>query len=169
MIKLVIDEKLQEQLFSNILNETHRKTRLKNLVLYLKSFNFEHKEICKICRITKPTLTEYLLEFKDRGIDNFRTLKWKGQPSKLNDFKSLIDKEFESKPPKSVNEAQERIEKLTGIKRSPTQVRLFLKNLQYKYLKMGSIPGNGDGQDEQREETRDEFKKKNWNHAWKKL
>ena len=86
----------------------------------------------------------------------------------MNDFKSLIDKEFESKPPKSVNEAQERIEKLTGIKRSPTQVRLFLKNLQYKYLKMGSIPGNGDGQDEQREETRDEFKKKNWNPVWRK-
>jgi transposase len=168
MIKITIDQKIQEQLFSNILYEVHHKTRLKNFVLYMKSFDFEHKDICKICRITKPTLTEYLNEYKDKGIDNFKTLKWKGQPSKLNDFKSVIDKDFENNPPKTINESQERIEKLTGIKRSPTQVRLFLKGLKYKYLKMGSIPGNGDGQDEVREETRQEFKKKNWNHAWMK-
>lgn len=169
MIRLSIDKEQQDQLYTNILQENHHKTRLKNLVLYLKSFDYKHKDICQICRITKPTLTEYLFEFKENGIESFKTKKWKGQSSKLNEYKEIIDKDFEIHPPKSINEAQDRIEKLTNLKRSPTQVRVFMKKLNYKYLKMGSIPGNGDGQDEIREEKREEFKKKSLNHVWKKL
>jgi transposase len=93
-------------------------------------------------------------------VDSFKTIRWKGQSSKLNEYKDIIDKDFENNPPKSINEAQERIEKLTGIKRSPTQIQLFIKKLNYRYLKMGSIPGNGDGEDEKREEMREDFKKK---------
>ncbi len=168
MIQLIIGDEEQNLLYSNILNESHSKTRLKSLVVYLKSFDLKHKEICKICRITKPTLIEYLTEFNDKGVDSFKSLKWKGQSSKLNDYKEIVDKTFERDPPKSINEAQDRIEKLTGIKRSPTQIRMFLKKLKYKYLKTGSIPGNGDGQDETREEEREGFKKNNWSHVWKK-
>jgi len=168
MLNVAIDEKTQEQLFSNFLHEDHSKTRIKNLVLYLKSLDYRHQEICKVCKISRPTLTQYLTEYNEGGVETFKTLKWRGQPSKLNDFITVIDPDFEKNPPKTINEAQDRIEKLTGIKRSPTQIRLFLKKLNYKFLKMGSIPGNGDGQDEKREETREEFKKKNWSLAWRK-
>lgn len=169
MIQLNIGVKEQSLLYLNILNESHSKTRLKSLVLYLKSLDFQHQEIRKICRITKPTLIDYLTEYKEQGIDSFKSLKWKGQSSKLNDYAEIIDKEFEKEPPKSINEAQERIDHLTGIRRSPTQIRMFLKKMKYKYLKTGSIPGNGDGNDETREEKREDFKKKNWNPVWKKL
>jgi transposase len=40
-----------------------------------------------------------------------------------------IEKELDKHPPQSANEASARIEKLTGIKRSLTQVRAFLKGL----------------------------------------
>ena len=130
--------------------------------------NYPHHEICEVARITKPTLTAYLKEYQENGIESFDTKKWKGQKSKLLDYKDIIDKDFEINPPKTINEAQDRIEKLTGIKRSPSQIRAFLNKLNYKYLKMGSIPGNGDGEDEKREEMREEFKKKSWNHAWMK-
>jgi transposase len=166
MIKLIIEKEKQEMLYENFLTENHRKICLKNFVLYLKSFDYPHNEICKLAQISKPTLTEYLTEYKNNGIESFKIKKWKGQPSKLNDYIDIIDKDFEINPPKSINEAQERIEKLTGIKRSPTQIQIFIKKLNYKYLKMGSIPGNGDGNDEKREEIREEFKKKSWNHAW---
>ena len=168
MLKLTIEKEKQNLLYENILTENHRKTCLKNFVLYLKSYGYPHNEICKLAQITKPTLTEYLTEYQEKGIDSFKIKKWKGQPSKLNYYKDIIDKDFEINPPKSINEAQYRIEKLTGIKRSPTQIQIFIKKLNYKYLKMGSIPGNGDGEDEKREEIREEFKKKSWNHAWKK-
>jgi transposase len=168
MIRLPVEKEEQDMLYSNILNASHSKTRLKSLAVYLKSYGIQHKEICRICRITRPTLTEYLTEFKDRGIDDFKVLKWKGQSSKLNDYKEKIDHAFEKAPPQSINEACDRIEQLTGIRRSPTQIRMFLKKMNYKYLKTGSIPGNGDGQDEVREEERDSFKKNDWSHVWKK-
>lgn len=168
MIQLNIGEQEKNLLYFNFLNESHSKTRLKSLVLYLKSFDFQHKDIREICRITKPTLVDYLTEYKEKGIDSFKELNWKGQPSKLNDYKDIIDKEFAKDPPKSINEAQDRIDRLTGIRKSPTQIRIFLRKLKYKYLKTGSIPGNGDGNDETREEKREDFKKKNWNPVWKK-
>ena len=138
------------------------------LVLHLKGLDYPHKEICRICRISKPTLIKYFNEFTDEGISGIKKLKWKGQLSKLNEYKDLIDKDFENNPPKMITEAQDRIEKLTGIKRCPTQIQSFIKKLNYKFLKVGSIPGNGDGKDEQREEEREQFKKKSWNHYWKK-
>ena len=168
MIQVNIKEKEQTLLYTNILNEQHSKIRLKSLVVYLKSFGLKHKDICKICRITKPTLTEYLTEFIEEGVDSFKTLNWKGQPSKLNKYKEIIDKSFEKEPPQTINEAQDRIKKMTGIKRSPTQIRIFLKKLNYKYLKAGSVPGNGDGKDEKREKEREDFKKNSWSHVWKK-
>lgn len=168
MIRLVVEEEVQDMLYSNILHESHSKTRLKSLVVYLKSFGISHKEICQICRITKPTLVEYLTEFQDYGVDGLKVLKWKGQSSQLNNYKEMIDRAFEKEPPQSINEARDRIEELTGIRRSPTQIRIFLGKLNYKYLKTGSIPGNGDGQDEAREEERECFKKNNWNHVWKR-
>jgi len=107
MLKLTIEKEKQDLLYENILTENHRKTCLKNFVLYLKSFDYPHNEICRLAQITKPTLTEYLFEYQENGINGFKIRKWKGQPSKLNDYKDVIDKDFEKNPPKTINEAQD--------------------------------------------------------------
>ena len=41
------------------------------------------------------------------------------------------------------------IEALTGIRRSPTQVRLFLKHLGLRCLKVGLLPAKGDPQEQE--------------------
>ena len=46
------------------------------------------------------------------------------------------------------------IELLTGIKRSPTQVRKFLKSMGMRYLKVGQIPSKADP------ERQEEYQKK---------
>jgi hypothetical protein len=48
---------------------------------------------------------------------------------------------FKEHPPRSIAEAQAVIEKQTGLKRSPTQVRAFLKRLGFRCLKAGFVPG----------------------------
>lgn len=169
MIKINFTAENQDELFHNFIYEKHSKTRKKNFVLYLKSLKMKHNEIRHISRVSKPTLASYLKEYKNNGINSFKDLKWKGQASQLLDFKDLIETDFDKNPPKSTNEAQARIEKLTGIKRSPTQIREFMKKFDYKYLKIGSIPGNGKDDDSEKECERQEFKKKNWNHVWQKL
>ena len=167
MIHIEFQEQDIDRFYHNFLKENHHKIRLKNFALYLKCIGYSHNEINKLCRISKPTLATYIKEFKTEGFAGFEKLKWKGQKSELNSYIDIIDKDFELNPPKTVVEAQERIMKLTGIQRSPTQIRDFLRNkLKYRYLKTGSLPGNGKNDDDEKETERQDFKKKSSNHCW---
>jgi hypothetical protein len=47
-------------------------------------------------------------------------------------------------PPPTLNEAVAMLETLTGIRRSPTQVRLFLPHLGLHRRKGGVLPAKGD-------------------------
>lgn len=49
----------------------------------------------------------------------------------------------------SANEAKVRIEELTGISRSPTQVRTFMKHHGLRCIKTGHIPAKADAQKQQ--------------------
>lgn len=167
MIGLEFTEQDQERCFHNFLKADHHKIRLKNFVLYLKGLGFTHSDICELSRISRPTLASYLKEFKTGGFESFEQLNWNGQTSELNKFIKIIDEDFNRNPPKSITEAQQRIKDLTGICRSPTQIRAFLRNkLDYRYLKAGSLPGNGKNDDEEKEKERQDFVKKNSIHFW---
>ena len=64
--------------------------------------------------------------------------------SELESQRETLKKYFEKNPPATINEAVYRIEELTGIKRSPTQVRKFLKSMGMKCLKVVSLPSKAD-------------------------
>ncbi|NRB07913.1 MAG: hypothetical protein HRU34_12400 [Richelia sp.] len=48
---------------------------------------------------------------------------------------------FEKRPATSIAEASDAIEKITSIKRSPTQVREFFPRTGLRSLKVGYVPG----------------------------
>lgn len=121
----------------------HPKVQKKMEVLYLKSQGLPHKEIRRLCGISKTTLTTYLKQYQEGGLELLKDLDYKGQPSKLLDHASGLEQYFMKHPPRTAVEAQAVIEKLTGIKRSPTQVRSFLKRLGLRYRKVGFVPGKG--------------------------
>lgn len=58
---------------------------------------------------------------------------------------SIIES-FKQQPPASLSEASSRIEALTGIKRSITRVRVFIKRHGFGYRKMGHTPAKADTQ-----------------------
>lgn len=62
----------------------------------------------------------------------------------MNQHRETLEAEFKANPPRSINETIERLEQLTGIRRSPTQVRKFLKALGMKRRKVGHIPAKAD-------------------------
>jgi len=64
--------------------------------------------------------------------------------SELEQHSQSIFSHFDEHPIQSVNQAVAVIEELTGIKRSPTQIRQFLLRHGYKWRKMGQIPGKAD-------------------------
>jgi len=61
--------------------------------------------------------------------------------SELEDYCEQLKAEFEARPAKSINEAVQRIEELTGIRRSPTQVEQFLNVLSYRNYACHCGPG----------------------------
>src|SRR5256886_16541956 len=69
--------------------------------------------------------------------------------SLLSEQCETIEAHLWAHPPHTINEAISVIEALTGIRRSPTQVRLFLKHLGLRCLKLGLRPAQGDPQEQQ--------------------
>ena len=71
---------------------------------------------------------------------------------------------FQENAPLSIKEARGKIEELTGLKRSETQIRKFLTDVGISFRKVGVVPAKVDV-DVEKQET---FKKKNWNLDYKK-
>ena len=120
----------------------HPRVQRKMEVLYLKSQGLSHQEIRRLCRIgSKTTLVRYLREYEAGGIAALKQLNFKGSPSELNNHIESLSAHFAAHPPRTSAEAQSEIERLTGIKRSPTQIKAFLKRIGLKARKVGYVPG----------------------------
>jgi transposase len=110
-------------------------------VVYLKSQGLPHQEIARLCRISRQTLVTILHLYQEGGIERLKQFHFAGQKSALNAHQSSLEAHFRSHPPRTVAEAQAAIEQLTGIRRSPTQIRAFLKRIGMKVRKVGTMPG----------------------------
>lgn len=130
----------------------HPKVQKRMEAVYLKSQKVPHCEICRLCRICKTTLTTYLAQYQMGGIERLKQLDYQGQPSELNQHGATLEAYFKEHAPRSTAEAQATIEKLTGLKRNPTQVQAFMKRLGLKCRKVGFVPGRATDPDKQAEQ-----------------
>jgi transposase len=128
------------------------KIQKKPEALYLKSLGFEHQEICKICRICKTTLISYLRHYQDGGLEELKETHYAGQASELQEHETTLKQYFETHLPQTSAEAQAAIEKLTGLKRSPTQVRAFMRRIGMRCRKVGYVPGKAANPEKQAEQ-----------------
>jgi transposase len=110
-------------------------------VVYLKSQAVPHGEIARLCRMSRQTVVTILHLYQHEGIERLKHFHFAGQPSALNPHQSTLEAHFRAHPPRTVAEAQATIEQLTGIRRSPTQIRAFLKRMGMQLRKVGAIPG----------------------------
>ena len=143
MIQIEFSPEAIEQLNYERYHYPHPRIQKKMEVLYLKSQTLPHNEICRLCRISKTTLTTYFKQYRQDGIEGLKQWNYKGQPSALNAHADTIEGYFKEHPPRTVADAQAKIEQITGIKRSPSQVKTFLKRIGMKCRKVGFIPGKG--------------------------
>jgi len=132
MIRIEFSQEIIDKLDYERYHHPSPTVQKKMEVVYLKSRGMSHKEMCRICRISKTTLTTYLKQYLDGGMEGLKTLRYKGQPSALLEHKHTLEAYFKEHLPRTTAEAQDIIEQLTGIKRSPTQVRVFLKRMGMK-------------------------------------
>ncbi len=122
--------------------------------LYLKSQKLSHQDICRLCRLSRPTLSIYLKTYLQGGIESLKQLAYQGQASQLNQHQTTIEQEFEKNPPRTSTQASAMIEQLTGIKRSPTQVREFMNRIGMKTRKIGYVPGKAANPDKIEEQEK---------------
>lgn len=144
MLQIEFTKEEIEQLHHERLHHPHSKVRQRCEVVYLKSLGFSHKEMGRIMRLSQPTVRSYLEMYQAGGLEKLKELNFYQPTSELEAHGDEIRAEFEARLPKSINEAVKRIEDLTGIRRSPTQVREFLKGLGMKRLKVGHVPAKAD-------------------------
>jgi transposase len=158
MIRIEFSKNEIDLLFEEKDKNNHFKIRKKAEVLYLKSLNFSHSDIQRITRISRPTLATYIKEYKEGGVKKIKELNFYRPISELDKHSEALKKYFDEHPPQNSNEALMIIEEKTGIKRSPTQIREFLKRIGLKIRKVGFVPGKLCNEEKQKEQ--EDFKKK---------
>ncbi len=154
MIKIEFRAEEIEALNYERFHHSHPRVRVKMEAVYLKSQGLSHKEIARLTRISGNTLRRYLREYLEGGIEQLKELKFYTPQSELEAHREDLEAYFRAHPPATINEAMAKIEELTGIKRSPTQVRWFLQSLGMKCRKVGMVPAKADV--EQQEAFRNE-------------
>ena len=112
--------------------------------VYFKTMNYCHKEISILADVHPNSVTNFIKQFNEGGMERLIELNYVGPQSELDQHCKTIEKEFKNNPPLSSNEAGYTISILTGIKRSPTQIKSFMKRIGMKFLKMGHIPAKAD-------------------------
>lgn len=118
-------------------------------VVYLKALGLPHKEIGWLARVSQKTLRRCLRLYETGGIEALKQDNHYRPTSDLDKHRETIEADFKAKPPKTISEAIDRVERLTGLRRSPTQMRQFLKRLGMKRLKVGQIPAKADVEEQQ--------------------
>ena len=141
MLRINCVEEDIKKLHDRRYHHPHPLVQRKMEAIYLKSQGVKHKDIYKLCQISKTTLTKYIRQYQKGGVEELKKIEYKGQASELNQYIRQIEEYFKIHPASSVSAASDAIEKITGIKRSPTQIREFMNRIGLRCLKVGYVPG----------------------------
>lgn len=142
-------------------NHPHPRVMRKMDALHLKSQGISNQQICSILGICDNTLRSYFAQYLNGGIERLKEIHFYRPKSDLNEFSGTIEEYFLENPPTSIQQASAKIEELTGVKRGETQVRKFLKSLNFRFMKVGAVPAKA--LDEVKKTSNENFWKKNSN------
>lgn len=113
--------------------------------LFLKATtDFSHQTIAFIADIHPDTLTDYIRTYNKTGWEGIIRLGYGTNRSKLDDHRVRLLAAFDKESSHTIGQAMEKISTLTGLIRSPTQVRHWLDKNGLRYLKMGQVPAKAD-------------------------
>jgi transposase len=114
--------------------------RRKMLVLWLLHCGVTRAKAATIAGLGRATVQRYVAAFRDGGLNGLRQWDVTGPVSDLATYTEAIKKSLTESPVRTVAEACERIESLTGLHRGPTQVRRFLAGLGFRWQRVRAIP-----------------------------
>jgi transposase len=127
MRDFVFGEGVLAQIRHDRYHHPHPRVQRKMEVLWLKSRGLTHQDIAALADVSPRSVQRYLDEYQEGGLDRVRQLNWQGKPGELDEHLLSLEDYFLEHPPRSAREAQEAIQRLTGVRRGLSQVRAFLK------------------------------------------
>lgn len=139
-LRIELDD--EEQAIVNAERDGHPKAhiRRKMLVLWLLHCGLKREKAAEVAGLGRATVQRYVAAYRDSGLDGLRRCDRKVPVSDLAAHTEAIRQDLARQPARTVAEAAERIETLTGIRRQPTQTRLFLKGLGLKFQRVRAVP-----------------------------
>jgi len=103
----------------------------------------KHERTALLAGCSRSTVGRVLTTYAEHGLDETLRFHEVGPECELHKHRDCLETELTNHPPRTIAEAQDRIEKLTGIRRSATQVRSFLREtlgLRWRKTRSISVP-----------------------------
>lgn len=117
--------------------------------VYFKTLGKSNKMIAELTDLNREIVGDWIRSYQAGGFEALCQFNYGTNKSDLENHSADLLKSFAEHPPMTANEAKARIETLTGISRSPSQVRAFMKRHGFRYLKAGHVPAKADAQKQQ--------------------
>lgn len=119
-------------------------------VLIKGTVKMSNKKIGHIVGLNLNAVGFYIRSYQSGGFEMLCQNNYGTNKSELEKHSDSILSSFKERPPMTANEAKVRIEELTGISRSPSQVRAFMKRHGLHFLQTGHIPAKADTEAQQK-------------------
>ena len=110
------------------------------LVLWLLHTGLTRQHAAKAVGVSRATVQRYVAAFRQGGLEGLRQWNLSRPVSEMAAYRELIRASFEKQPATTIAKACERIFQLTGLRRGPSQVGEFLKDLGLKFYRCVRSP-----------------------------
>ena len=114
--------------------------RRKMLVLWSVHAGLTGVQAGKVASVGRATVQRYLAAYRKGGLPGLRHWGVVGPVSQLADHAETIKTSLSATPVRTVAEAADRIEQLTGLRRGLTQTRVFLQELGFQWQRTRAVP-----------------------------
>jgi|SRR5690606_10196008 len=155
-LEIRLSEEEKQKVLKARFNHPSPKVQMRLEALYLRSLGKSYWEIKEIIGCSHASLARWFKIYVESGLDGFMTIEFYRPSGVLEEHRGTLEDYFRMNPPSSVREAVVRIHEMTGVQRSETVIRKFLRSIGMSYRKTGRVPGKAN------RKAQDEFKKKAW-------
>jgi transposase len=139
-LRVQLSEEQQRIVNEERTSHPNARIREKMLVIWLLHNGVTREKAAEIVGVGRATVQRYVAAFREGGLDGLRQWNPNRPVSEMAAYRELIRESFEKQPAHTMAEACARIFQLTGLRRGPSQVRKFLKEMGLKWRRVRAIP-----------------------------
>jgi transposase len=139
-ISVRLSESEQAIVASERFSHAQLHVRRKMLVLWAVHTGLTRLQAAKVAGVGRATAQRYLAAYRDGGLEGLRRWDVVGPVSELADHIDAIKASLSEAPVRTIAEAADRIERVTGLHRGQTQTRVFLKSLGFRWQRTRAVP-----------------------------